>query len=787
MYKDLIGKDVPMIDGLDKVSGKHTFTADLQWPGMLSGRVLRSPHPHARILNIDASSARRLTGVRAVITGRDQEFLRYSVAGQGVFDDQLLTGQKAHYVGDEIAVVAAVDADTAAEALNLIRVEYELLPAVFDPREAMLPTAPRIHEDQDSNVPYKIDFSRGDIEQGFAEAAVIVEDTFFAPLQYHGFLEPHAAVARCDASGRVCLWIPTQVPATARMTFARALGIGKDQVRVIQMPIGGAFGGKQEYKLYGLCALLARATSQPVKMVNTRAEDFQASKPRVPMHIRIRLGVRQDGSLAAKETEIVADNGAYISYAHAIMLSASHRHDNLYRIQNIRTKAYLVYTNKPATCCFRGFGQPQIHFAYESILDMAAERLGMDPAELRLKNASQPGDVTPHGWKLLSCGLSDCIRQSTEAAGWKEKRGQKQTGERFSRGIGMACCLHVSGNRTFLPFFDGASCFIRINTGGKAIVFTGETDLGQGSRTTFAQIAANELGIGPDDVTVHLVDTDTSPQGLGTFGDRATTLGGNAVRLAAIDAREKMLAIAAKELQVDKDDLVVSSGVCQSRSDPEKRLSVAEIAELAWAKMGGGLITGQGVYIPPDVRVVDPRTKFGNISCAYPFAAQVAEVEVDRLTGRVRILNLVAAHDLGKTINPLLAVGQIQGAVAQGIGYALMEDMGIKNGVVSKRNFERYNMPRITDMPPIKSILVESDDPNGPYGAKGLAEPALAPTAPAIANAIYDAVGVRINDLPITPEKVLEALKKKEGNLEGNSCRNKSGSGWLWIKEGDHQ
>jgi CO/xanthine dehydrogenase Mo-binding subunit len=248
-----------------------------------------------------------------------------------------------------------------------------------------------------------------------------------------------------------------------------------------------------------------------------------------------------------------------------------------------------------------------------------------------------------------------------------------------------------------------------------------------------------------------------------------------------------MLAIAAKELQVDKDDLVVSSGVCQSRSDPEKRLSVAEIAELAWAQMGGGLITGQGVYIPPDVRVVDPRTKFGNISCAYPFAAQVAEVEVDRLTGRVRILNLVAAHDLGKTINPLLAVGQIQGAVAQGIGYALMEDMGIKNGVVSKRNFERYNMPRITDMPPIKSILVESDDPNGPYGAKGLAEPALAPTAPAIANAIYDAVGVRINDLPITPEKVLEALKKKEGNLEGNSCRNKSGSGWLWIKEGDHQ
>lgn len=762
MYKDLIGKDVPMIDGLDKVSGQHIFTADMQLPGMLYGKVLRSPYPHARILNIDASEARKSIGVRAVITGRDMEFPHYSVAGQGVFDEQLLAGDKVHYVGDEVAVVAAIDPDTATEALSLIKVEYEKLPAIFDPREALQPGAPLIHEDQESNTPYKIDFFRGDVEQGFKESAVIVEDSFYTPLQYHGYLEPHAAIAQCDSSGRVCLWLPMQSPTLGRGTYARALGIDEDQIRIIQMPIGGGFGGKLEYRLHALCALLTRATRRPVKMVLSREEDFEAGLPRVPMHIKMKLGVRQDGTLAAKETEIIADSGAYVNYAHGIMLSAAHRHDNLYRIANIKTKAWLVYTNKVATGCFRGFGNPQVHFAYESILDMAAEELGMDPAEMRLKNMYNRGDVTPHGWKLLSYGLPECIIKSTAAAGWTEKRSQKPADERFARGIGLACCLHVSGNRTFLPFFDGASSFIRINEQGKATVFTGETDLGQGARTTFAQIAANELGLRPTDVTVNLVDTDNSPHGLGTFGDRATTLGGNSVRLAAIDAREKLLEIAAQQLQVDGEELYISAGICQCRSDTDKKMTVAEIAQAGWVQLAGGLVTGHGVYVPPDVSVVHPDTKYGNVSCAYPFVAQIAEVEVDRLTGRVKVLNIAAAHDLGKTLNPLLAEGQVQGAIAQGIGFALMEDMGMKNGIVYNRTFERYNMPRITDMPPIISILVESDDPNGPYGAKGLAEPALTPTAPAIANAIYHAVGVRIKELPITPEKILKALQQKD-------------------------
>ncbi|TEB04456.1 4-hydroxybenzoyl-CoA reductase subunit alpha [Pelotomaculum schinkii] len=767
MIRSLIGEGLPMVDGLDKVSGGFTFTADMHLPGMLFGKVLRSPHAHARVLHIDTSRAKKLIGVRAVLTGLDGSYPRYSVAGQGVLDERLLAVEKVHYAGDEVAVVAAIDNDTAAEALELIRVEYDPLPAVFDPREAMLDSAPLIHEDQPSNVPYKIDYTRGDIDRGFADSAITVEGDFDAPLQYQGYLEPHAAVAACDQGGRISLWIPMQSPVLGRTTYASALGIKEDQIRIIQMPIGGAFGGKLEYKLHALCALLAKATGRPVKMVNTREEDFKAGLPRVPMYIRMKLGVRKDGILSAKKAEIIADSGAYINYAHGILLSACHRHDNLYRIKNLATKGYLVYTNKVASGCYRGFGNPQVHFAYETLLDMAAEKLGMDPAELRLKNATQTGDITPHGWKVLSCGLSDCITRSTAAANWEEKRQQNQKAERFARGIGLACCLHVSGNRTFLPYFDGASCFIRINEQGKALVFNGETDLGQGARTTFAQIAANELGISPSDVTVYFMDTDVSPHGLGTFGDRATTLGGNAVRLAAIDTRIKLLAVAAKELQVNEDDLAISDGICYCVNKPDKKIPVSRIAHLASYQLAGDLITGHGVYTPPDVSMVEQQSKYGNISCAYPFAAQVAEVEVDRMTGRVRVLNMTAAHDLGKALNPLLAEGQIQGAIAQGIGYALMEDMGFKNGKINNCSFEKYNMPRITDMPPIKSILVESDDPNGPYGAKGLAEPALTPTAPAIANAIYNAVGVRITDLPITPEKVLRALKEKEKDKLG--------------------
>lgn len=782
MSQSLIGRGVPLIDGREKVTGKLKYGADFALPGMLYGKVLRSPLPHARIRNIDTSRAERLPGVVAVVTGFGRELPRYSVAGQTRLDETLLATDKVRFIGDEVAAVAAVDEDTAEEALDLIRVDYEELPAVFDPLEALEPGAPLVHEDLESNVVTRMEFSRGDVQKAFLESDVVVEDQFATPLVHQGYLEPQAVVAAWEGE-RLTLWVSMQSPTLARITYANALGISPSQIRVIQLPMGGAFGGKLENKLHPICALLARVSGRPVKMVNSRREEFMATLPRVPMVIRMRLGARRDGTILAKDTYIVADNGAYTNYGPGILLSAAVRHDNLYRIKNIHTKAELVYTNKVPTGCFRGFGNPQSHFAFESLLDILAAELSMDPAELRLKNATQKGDLTVHGWVIGSCGLSECIREATAKANWAEKRAAKTRSGRYARGIGLACCLHVSGNRSFLPYFDGASAYVRINEEGEALVFVGETDLGQGARTVFAQIAAEELGIPLDKVRVALVDTDLSPHGLGTFADRATTLGGNAVRLAAADARAKLLAVAARHLSAEvgavrvaaaaggaavakptravrAEDLEIRDGVICLKHSRQKKMTVAEAARLGSYEQAGGLITGFGSYLPPGVTMVDPDTKYGNISCAYPFVAQVAEVEVDTLTGEVKVLNLTAAHDLGKVINPLLAEGQVRGALAQGLGFALTEQMIVVGGKIQNQSFKRYNMPRINDVPPATVLFVESNDPNGPYGAKGLAEPALTPTAAAIANAVYDAVGVRIKELPITPDKVLAALRE---------------------------
>jgi CO/xanthine dehydrogenase Mo-binding subunit len=757
----LIGKPVPLIDSVDKVTGQQQYGSDFKFPGMLFGKVLRSPIAHGRILHVDTTKARLLTGVKAVIAGKDIDLPPYSVAGGKILDERLLAKDKVRYQGDEVAVVAAVEEDAAKEALGLIKVEYEELPGVFDLEAAMLPDSPLVHDAFGSNIAGEITIHHGDVEKAYAEAAVIVEDRYATPRVHQGYLEPHAVVAQWDMRGNVIFWIPTQSHMLARMTYAKALGIGQEQVRVIQLPMGGSFGAKLEYKLHPLCALLARETGRPVKMVNSRTEELMASLPRVPMMIEMKLGARKDGTLLGKKTRILADNGAYMNYGPGILLSASTRADNLYRIKNISTKSYLVYTNKVPTGCFRGFGCPQSHFAQESLIDKLATALNMDPAELRLKNASQKGDVTLHKWYLGSCGLSDCINKSVKAADWhaKRKKYAENKDPKLARGIGIACCLHVSGNRTFLPFFDGASAFVRINEEGRVTVFAGEVDLGQGSKTVFAIIAAHELGVPLKWIDVPHLDTDINPHGMGTFGDRVTTLGGNAVKAAAIDARKQLLAAAAEELNTSVERLKIENGIIYDQ-DSEKQINFIEAARIASYKQAGATIIGKGSFIPPGVTMVDPETKIGNISCAYPFVTQIAEVEVNRETGQVRLLNIISAHDLGKAINPLMAKGQIIGAVAQGIGFALSEEMIEDNGIIKNQSFKHYYMPRSVDMPSVTPVLIETDDPHGPYGAKGLGEPALTAIAPAIANAIYDAVGVRMNSLPISPEKIQQALAR---------------------------
>ena len=730
-------------------------------PVPLRGKILRSPFPHARILSIDASKARGLPGVAAVITGKELDLPRYTVAGQSIDDERLLARDKVHYIGDEVAAVAAVDEETAEQALDLIKVEYEDLPFLEDPEKAMETDSIKVHEHLPSNVANHMDFTRGDVdvEEAFAQSDVIVEDEFYTGMVHQSYLEPHSVVAQWELSGKVTIWASTQAPRLSRVTAARALGIDPAKIRVVQCNIGGGFGGKLEYKLHPIAALLSKYSGKPVKMVNTRKEEFIATYPRMPMKISMKLGAKRDGTIMAKESRFVADNGAYNNYGVGILLSAVTRHDNLYRIKNIKTVADLVYTNKPATGCFRGFGNPQSHFAFESLLDILAEKLEMDPVDLRLKNATQTGDITSHGWRINSCGLSECIERAADAAQWRKRRAMsKDKNPDVARGIGLACCLHVSGNRTFLPFFEGATAFIRINEEGEVLIRVGEPDIGQGSKTVFSQIAAQELGIGISQITVTNVDTLDSPHGLGTFGDRVTTLAGNAVKNAACKARKVILKTASKMMDVSEDFLSIKDGIISEKDRPEHCIAFEEAAKTASYENIGGTIMVTGNFSPRQVTMVDPQTKYGNVSCAYPFVAQISEVEVNKKTGEVKVVYIAAAHDLGKVINPLLAEGQVQGAIAMGIGFALTEEMKLENGRILNDSFKTYRILKADEMPKMDVIFVESNDPQGPYGAKGLAEPALTPTAPSIANAVFDAIGVRIKDLPITPDKVLSAL-----------------------------
>ena len=752
----IINRRYPRIDAKDKVTGRTKYVDDYKFPGMLYGKVLRSPFPHARILKIDTSKAEKLIGVRTVATVEDTPKKKYGSYRSGVTDELIFVSDKVRYVGDEVAAVAAVDEEIAQEALGLIRVEYEELPAAFTIEEAMTPEAPRIHDEAEGNIASHTVTVRGNPEQGFQEADLVLEDRFETGLQIHAYLEPVGCIASWDSSGKLTVWAPSQNPSWARFIFSDALDVPIGKLRVVQTSIGGAFGGKLEQKQYLIAAILAKKAGRPVKIVNSRDEEFLTSMPRVPMIIHLKMGVKKDGALTAKQHRIYADNGAYTKYASAVVNLGTYRVDGLYKLKNIQNENHLVYTNKLPTSAFRGFGNPQITFAVESLLDHLAEGIGMDPLDLRLRNCAAPGDITAHGFRYTSCGLGDCLKQTAEAIDWKEKKGQKSP----RRGIGISATSHVCGNRSFFPLFDGATAYVRVDEGGTARIITGEVEVGQGLLTAYAAIAAETMGIPITEVTVEAPDTDIAPFGLGTWGDRGTFIGGGAVRLAAADARKQMLQMAAEMIEANASDLECSEGKIFVKGSPEKSLSFMEVASNAVYSRGGSPILGKGTFIP-DSEIADP-SRYGNISGTYAFGAQAAEVEVNEETGQVRILRLVAAHDVGRALNVSTTEAQIEGATAQGIGYGLFEEVQFEKGVMLTPSFLSYRVPTALDVPPIETLLVETIDPAGPFGAKGVAEPAMTPTAPAIANAIYNAVGVRIKDLPITPEKILEALKKKK-------------------------
>jgi 4-hydroxybenzoyl-CoA reductase alpha subunit len=752
----VVGKRVERVEGYDRVTGDAVYVADIKLPGMLYGRILRSPFAHARIVRLDTSKAAKLHGVRAVVTAEDT-----IKRGWGAFfpDQYPLSVGKARYVGEEVAAVAAIDPDIAEEALDLIEVEWEQLPAVFDAEEAMQEGAPLIHENKPRNIALTIDIERGNVEQAFAESDVIVEDTFESTPQWHSTIETIGSVAEYAAGGKYTIYMNTQTLFNARYRIAAALGVRESDVRIIQPAVGGGFGGKSaDDNNAVVAAILAKKARKPVKLINSREEDFLAGpRPRVNMRIWVKMGFKKDGRIRAKHIRVIADNGAYSGKAPAITSVAALRHDTCYQYSDVKTQAYLVYTNKIPTGAFRGFGNPSAEWAVEQAIDEAAHELGVDPIEIARINAAEAGYISPHGNHVKSCELKQCIDLAENMIDWQRKRAEKKP----NTGLGLACTVHVSGKRHFGDY-DGSSATIKINEDGKALIISGEGECGQGAGTTLCQIAAEELGVPLEDVEFSQADTDLTTFCLGAFGSRLTYVAGNAVRDAAQKAKQQLYDTASEMLEANPEDLVSKDGKIFVKGAEQKAVTISDVARARLFRRNGAPVVASGSFDADSV-LQDP-TRYGNESGAYNFGCQAAQVEVDTETGQVKVLKYVAASDCGTVINPVGAEGQVEGSVAQGLGYALIEGLKMDEGRPVNPNFGDYRLPSMRDMPDLSHSFARSYEPTGPFGAKGLGELGMDPTAAVISNAIFDAVGIRIKTLPITPEKVLHALKEKRGN-----------------------
>ena len=751
----VVGQRVQRVEGFDKVTGESKFIADIQLPGTLIGRVLRSPYPHARIRGIDTSKAEKLAGVRAVVTAEDTLKRPW---GAFFADQYILSVGKTRYVGEEVAAVAAIDPDIAEEAVDLIEVDWEPLRGVFDAEEAMKNGAPLVHDDKPNNIAMQMDLERGNIAEAFAESDVIVEDTFTSMPQWHCSIETIGSMAEYSTSGKYTIYMNTQTLFNARYRIATALGVPESNVRIIQSAVGGGFGGKSCDDNNALvAAVLAKKAGKPVKLINSREEEFLAGcRPRVFMKINVRLGFKKDGRIRAKHIKVIADNGAYSAKAPAITGVAAMRHDTCYKYTDVKTEALLVYTNKIPTGAFRGFGNPSAEWAVEQAIDLGAHQLGIDPIEIARINAAETGYVSPHGNRVTSCELKQCLDMAERMIDWKGKRAHRQP----NTGLGLACTVHVSGKRHFGDY-DGSSATIKINEDGKALILSGEGECGQGVHTAMCQIAAEELGVPVEDVEISRADTDLTTFCLGAFASRLTYVSGNAVKNAATNVKQQLFEQAAEMLEANPQDLISRDGKIFVKGAEGKSLTVSDVARARLFRHNGAPIVGSGSFDADSV--LPDSTRFGNESGAYNYGVQAAEVHVDPDTGQVKILNFVIASDCGTVIYPLGAEGQVEGGLAQGIGYALTEGLQMDEGRPINPNFSDYRIPSMRDMPPLRHAFADSYEPTGPFGAKGLGELNMDPTAAVINNAIFDAVGVRVKTLPITPEKILRALKKKSG------------------------
>ena len=761
----VVGKSILRVDGLDKVTGNTVYGSDFDLPGSLVGKILRSPYPHARIVSIDTSAAEALPGVRVVLTGADTD--GHTFGFQGVINKQLadkmpLERDKVRFIGDEVAAVAADDEHTALAALDLIDVEYEELPAVFDPFEARKDGAPVIHEGVDRNVIDVFDYGIGDVDQALADADVTVTGTFYSSPVHPVAMETHQALAQWDARGRLTMYASTQMPFQLRTHLSNVLGLTEGDVKIVKMPTGGGFGGRMEmHPLDPIAALLARRAGRPVRIQYSRQEEFQATRFRHPIHMKLTLGAKADGTMTAFDLDMLVDSGAYVAQACGVARVGSKNAMSLYRVANTRVHSEIAYTNNPYASAYRGYGNPQVNFAHEVLVTELAEKLGMDELELRIQNGNHENSETYFGQLIGSCEYEEVIRSGRELSGWDDIHGKQQVSGSKVRGLGMASCINVGGGARDQGDSDSSGCVVIMQDDGSVTVNTGGQEIGSGGATVFSQIVAEELGVAIDRINLEQSDTDVMPWDIGAHAQRNVFCGGHAVLTAAREAKKVLLEEIVRQLECAEEDVSVYDSNVYIAGIPEPQATLQDIARGAHFRTGGQLIWGKGFYDPPTVKT-DPKG-FGNQSAAYTFGAQFAEVEVDVDTGHVDVVRLVGINDVGVAINPAGVEGQIEGGALQGIGQATTELMHIEDGELLNSMMHNYGVPTALDAPPIVAHIVESSEPTGPFGAKGVGEATVVPTCAAVSNAVYDAIGVRITELPLSPERVLEALDEKEG------------------------
>ncbi|MEW6138196.1 MAG: xanthine dehydrogenase family protein molybdopterin-binding subunit [Thermodesulfobacteriota bacterium] len=753
-----IGKSVPRVDSHAKATGEAVFTADLQLPRMLVAKVLRSPYPHARILNIDTTRAKALKGVHAVVTGRD-------TAGEkwGVFrytrDQQLLCVDKVRYVGDEVAAVAAVDEETAMEALRLIQVEYEELPAVFDCHSALEPDAPRIHEEFPRNINVAVKIDVGDVESAFKQCALVREDTFVAEEDSYFMTEPYAVVANSHADGSVEVWMPNASPHTKAKALSNALRLPLSKVNVRKVTIGGAFGGRSDvFPAEFITCLLSVRCGRPVKLVYTREENTIATRMGHAMITTIKTGVDKEGRVLARDIVSYLDGGAYSSTGPIATSVPFLCHEQTYRMDNVRFHGYRVYTNKPVRGMIRIHGR-SFACGIDTQLDMIAEELGIDPVTIRLRNARRPGESTPTGSYVASCGLVECIEKTAERSDFLKKYSERKP----NCGIGMG----LNSVQTGFPLGirGGSQAFVKFHEDGGATVISGVVDNGQGNDNMLVQIAAEELGLPMEDIRLVSADTEVTPTDAGSYSMISTFGGGNAVKRAAADARAQIFEVASEMLEADPDDLVAKNRKIFVRGAPASAIPLEKVVRKAL--LMGRPIMGRGSFNPDvDQRrewITNPR---GQLSQAFSFGATVTEVEVDPETGMVKARKVTCAQDCGFALNPMVVEGQFEGGVAMGgQGGMLGEEHRWHKGHVLNPSLLEYKIPAITDMPEIEPIIVETIDPGGPYGAKEAGMSIAMSAAQAYANAVGNALGVYFNHFPLTPERILAGIENKKPGI----------------------